>query len=496
MLTKRWFSYACILGAIWLVFGLSLGNERIGDDSALLQMRLDPGNVVDAAQLWQENYWGALDDSGLYRPLALTLLYAERLAFGLTEWPYRAVNLLLYSLCCILCFSFLSQFTGRIAALAAALLFAVHPAHVEVVVTAYGQVEMLASILVLAALAAHVKSVRNDSLFWTAIAAAAYLGALLSKESAVCFPVLAALTRGFWIESVPPAKWRWFARRDALYLGALAIYAAMKISTLDVIGTPDHAATLSGFSLTRKVFTIATNGLGNYVRLSIFPESQSIIYDVFNSPLADACWVLAGILLLLLSARILGTKPVYYAAAWFAATWFIFSNLVVPTGVFVAERCLFLPIFAVCFLFGLYAERAATASSRIFPALLALILILCAAQSTRTAWNWRTEESSLRASIAEHPLSPEARSILALTLLLKHNRSTGDSKEATTLLNAVLERFPGVPEAHRGLGLAAKARGDFSGAIGHLRRAIELRPRDVMFQQDLAECERLAAGPP
>jgi len=491
--TKPWLPFLLILCAVWLPFGASLGNERIGDDRALLQIRLDPGRVAGMAELWRENYWGELDDSGLYRPLSLTLLYSERLLFGLTEWPYRVVNLLLYSLCGILCFSFLCQITGRLAALAAALLFVLHPAHVEVVVTAYGQVEMLAAALVLAALIAHVKSVRDDSLRWTVIAATAFFAAMLSKESAVCFPVLAAFTRGLWLKPELSGGRRWVARRDALYIFALALYAVVKYAALDSIGAPDKAATMSGFSLYRKLFTIGTNGLGNYLRLSLFPESQSMVYDIFSSPLMDALWVFAGLLLLALSARFLGFRPVAFAVAWFAASWFIFSNLIVPTGVFVAERCLFLPVLAVCFLFGLYAERARRPA---FAGALALLLALAAAQSAATAWKWRTEESSLRASIAEHPLSPGARSTLALTLLLKQQRTPAHVEESESLLQAVVQRFPGVPEAHRGLGLAAKARGDYNSAIAHLRRGLELRPRDVMIQQDLAECERLAAGLP
>jgi protein O-mannosyl-transferase len=495
LLTKRWLPILLILACVWIPFGVSLGNQRIGDDHALLEMRLDPSRVPGAAELWQENYWGYLDESGLYRPLSLTMLYAERLAFGLTEWPYRLVNLLLYSFCGILCYLFLLRITDRVPALAGALLFALHPAHVEVVVTAYGQVEMLATAFLLAALIAHVRSAEEDSLRWTAIAATAFFAAILSKESAVCFPVLAALTRGLWM-----TPGHWMAPRDAFYAVVVAAYAAVKFAVIGSIGTPDTAATMVGFSLARKLYVIATNGLGNYARLSLFPESQSMVYDVFPGPMRDAPWVVAGALFLALSARVLGTRAVLFAAAWFAATWFIFSNLVIPTGVFVAERCLFLPVFAVCFLFGLYMERACDTLdvNRRFvrAAGLGLILLLAAAQSARTAWNWRTEESSLRASIAERPTSPTARAMLAINLVVKPARTADELAEADAMLQAVLQQFPGVPEAHRGLGLAAKVRGDFKGAVEHLQRGLQLRPRDVLIQEDLAICERLAAGSP
>ena len=491
MVTNRWLPYLLLLLAVLLPYSLSLNNQPIGDDLPMLRLRLAPGQVASDTQLWQENYWGSLDSSGLYRPLSLTLLYAQRAAFGLdNNAPFRLTSLLLYALCGMACFLFLSQLMGRLAAMAAALLFVLHPAHAEVALTTYGQVEILAALFLFAALYAHTRAARNNELLWTTAAAALFFLALLSKEVAVSFPALAILTRGFFLQPQSPGIRRWLGRFDALYLAPIAAYAFLRFAVLDSLGTPDNASAMAGMSLLRRLYMIATNGLGNYLRLTIFPESQSFLYDYFSSPMADAAWVVAALVLLALAARFLGRPAALFAAGWFAASWFIFSNLVIPTGIFVAERVLFLPVLAVCVLFGLAVEHAVSTRRPALLGLWILVLTLAAIQSGRTAWQWRTEESTYRASIAQRPDSPISRSILAIILIQKPQSTEVDRNEAEALAHFVLQQYPSVPEAHRALGLAAKARGDLQGAASHLTRALELRPRDQLIQADLAALPR------
>jgi hypothetical protein len=209
-------------------------------------------------------------------------------------------------------------------------------------------------------------------------------------------------------------------------------------------------------------------------------------YDVFPSAIADATWLVLAALLLAALYRYLGARPVLFAALWFAATWFIFSNLVVPTGVFVAERCLFLPVLALCVLFGLLTERK--------PAI-ALLLLAAGVQSAITADAWRTEESSLRATVEEHPDSPLGRSALAIRLLTDPPVTPDRQQEAEALLTAVLARYANFPDAHRGLGLLARTRGDLPAATMHFQNALRLRPRDVLVQRELAAIQRITAQP-
>ena len=57
-------------------------NGLLGDDTLLLEARLDESRAPSLSGLFRESYWRDLHDSGLYRPLSLALLSVQRKAFG------------------------------------------------------------------------------------------------------------------------------------------------------------------------------------------------------------------------------------------------------------------------------------------------------------------------------------------------------------------------------------------------------------------------------
>src|SRR3989441_12630315 len=78
------------------------------------------------------------------------------------------------------------RWSGDLAALAAGLLFAVHPVHVEAVANIVGRAELMATLF--ATLAVYA-ALAGDRVWWSAVAFAA---GLLSKENAVVGPGLVA----------------------------------------------------------------------------------------------------------------------------------------------------------------------------------------------------------------------------------------------------------------------------------------------------------------
>jgi hypothetical protein len=132
----------------------ALSNGLIGDDSILLEQRLDSAHAPALLSLVQQDYWGDLHESGTYRPLSLAMLFVERQAFGFDPRPYRAINLLLHAICSVLVLQLLRRLASARAALAGALLFAVHPIHAEAVMTIYGQADLWCAVFFLGALVA------------------------------------------------------------------------------------------------------------------------------------------------------------------------------------------------------------------------------------------------------------------------------------------------------------------------------------------------------
>ncbi len=130
-------------------------------------------------------YWPAALGGGQYRPLAIATFSLDWwLSGGDPRW-FHAVNILWHAAASVLVWFLAAELLAPAAALAAALLFAVHPVHVEAVANVVGRSECMAAAFVLAALLAH----RRGS--WAAPVLFAL--ALFSKESAIVFLALAVL---------------------------------------------------------------------------------------------------------------------------------------------------------------------------------------------------------------------------------------------------------------------------------------------------------------
>jgi hypothetical protein len=110
-----------------------------------------------------ENAWATSGiNEPLYRPLLLVTITLDARAYGDWVAGYHLSNIVLHALVCVLLFGFLRQLlrmhhgptpTDSPAALAVALIFAVHPVYTEVVNSVFNRSEMLVALVGLTGLA-------------------------------------------------------------------------------------------------------------------------------------------------------------------------------------------------------------------------------------------------------------------------------------------------------------------------------------------------------
>jgi protein O-mannosyl-transferase len=168
------------------------------------------------------------------------------------------------------------------------------------------------------------------------------------------------------------------------------------------------------------------------------------------------------------------------------------ANLI-PIGIVVAERCLYLPSLAVCLMAAAVihrlTEKRAWAGAVVVMALSVTAVFL----SARVAVRWRTPLRHWETTAADHPRSPAAHARFALLLLAETARDTpgrDDARlaKADEALNRALALNPRLPEAWHGRGVLAVLRGDCAAAKMHLARALALRPGDPEILQALRAC--------
>lgn len=446
----------------------TLTHQFTFDDGGLVRDNPAVWNASPSAA-WTTPYWPDRPIAGLYRPWITFSYWLNARLLGPAPAGFRAVNLLLHAGVTLLFWLLLRRlFPSRSGpALAAALLFAVHPLHVEAIVSIIGRAELWAAFWGLAAILlalppsaessrAHA-SRRNRPGLRIAAAAVLFLLALWSKESAAGLLLLpAALLLGRRREpsrveaGADPARRHWML---VLAAGVLALLFAFLVRSR-VLG---QVWGLEPPSLADNA--LAHVGTAERV-LSAFGMQWLLIGRLFVPwPLAadhsypqlvpSSGWMLAGGVLSFLGA----------AALWWSwrrrdhellSGWAIIlgggavtANVIVPVGTILAERLAYLPSAGALWLLAVLgsrlhqrlagggAGRASAANARsaagmpspgralrwLVPALaLAWGGLLVGRSITRGAV-WRDDLALFQATVLDSPRSAKAWANLAVARL-------------------------------------------------------------------------------
>ena len=207
----------CLL-LVAVCYANSLPNAFILDDILIVGAN-ERIRHIEPLHLLFQSYWGDLNHAGIYRPLTIFTFSLEYPLWGVWAPGFRLTNLLLHALNGWLVFLLARGLLGSpAAALASGVVYVVHPAQTEAVVSIVGRSELLAAGLFFAAWLAFRKG-------RTWVAALAYLLAALAKESAITFPAVVMLEVGLTQGGLRriAESWRRFAVLAATGLGYLTL---------------------------------------------------------------------------------------------------------------------------------------------------------------------------------------------------------------------------------------------------------------------------------
>ena len=208
---EGWRLYAVVAACAFLIYLGALWNGFALDDRAII---LQNPHVAAASGLWRvfvESYWRPEVGGHLYRPLAIVTYALDALVDG-APW-FHFVNLLWHAAASVAVAALARRLLGVAAGLAAGLVFAAHPVHVEAVANVVGRAELMVGLFSVLAVYA---GLWRQSVAWSTAALA--LG-LLSKENAAAIPAIIACG---WLVGIgrPPR------RKVAAFVAAWAVIGA------------------------------------------------------------------------------------------------------------------------------------------------------------------------------------------------------------------------------------------------------------------------------
>jgi protein O-mannosyl-transferase len=380
-----------VLGLTVLAFLPTLGGGFVADDFVYIaRFREFPWSAWPRlfTHEWSEGIWGqALRE---LRPIAALSFMSDARFFGGEALGYRLTNLGLHLVGTFLLLHLAWYYTrGKtVPTILAALVFAVHPAHVEAVVWVTGRVDLLATTAALLFWATgEYFSAYGRRRYIAAAPVALFLG-IFSKELCMFAPLLLLLR---WLLLDPAAGWTIWRRRIAVLVAGLVIvgiYAACRRAAFgpENLGYnvwTDAPAWHRQASYASWLFPVLP-----FTGLTEWRSSPSIT-------MLHGLWIALAVLVIAGLVVSLRRRAADTAAAWFFGGFWYFATVAPLTAVvYMSPRHLYFPSIGLAFAVGFLALR-----SRIMSVLGAAFVLWCAAGHVAAIQPWRTSANLSRVAL-------------------------------------------------------------------------------------------------
>ena len=407
-----------------------------------------------------EAYWPKIWGGDGYRPLTILAFKVEWAIGHGSPVAFHVVNIALYALVSVFVFFLARRMLPMWAAWIVGALFAVHPVHVEAVANIVGQSELLVAAVLLGAMLLYLRDRQRGLLRVGTLGGivALYAIGLFSKEHAIVLPALLLAAELTIVEDATPLRQRLLSQRW-LYVALGAVAVAFVLIRGAVLS--DHA--FGGFqpfvpftslhiSQRDRILT-AFGVVPQWLRLLYWPAHLSAEYGPPAIDVAQgfALWqvpgmiVLAGIVGVGFSAR--RRQPVIAMGIAFACIVLLpSSNFVLPAGIILAERTLFLPSVGAMIIVGAVAVYSADVARRrqalrsfsmAAGAVCTLVLSAGLVRSVLRDRTWRDNETLFRQSVVDAPRAYRAHFMLGSWAFENHRPSEGERE-----LRRALNLFP------------------------------------------------------
>jgi Flp pilus assembly protein TadD len=433
------------------------------------------------------------------RPLVAYTLALNYALCGLDVRCYHATNILLHLLCACLLFSVLrrslvtaSHPHPRWIALAASLLWVVHPLSTESVTYVVNRTELLVSLFYLLTLYCFQRGVAPDPRprrdRWQTAAILSCAAGMACKEVMVSCPLFVLLYDRLLVGRSLAQILR---SRGLLYAGL-----ALTWGLLAVLSIPNPRAASAGISFEELspwlYLKTQASVLVHYLRLSLWPDP--LVIDYYDWPLArelsdvlPAALVVVA-LLAMTAAALARRRPAALLGAWFFLILAPTSSFVPIVTEIAAERRFYLPLAALLAALVLLGHHLAarmrlkgTRAAWVAAAVVTALAVIYGAVAHRRNQDYRSALAIMRDTVSKRPRNGRAHLNLGIVLAKQ-----GSYERARDSFAEAVRHKPDLADAHFNLAKTRALLGEGEGAIHSYRRAIQLAPEHLLAHSFLA----------
>ncbi len=457
---------------------------------------------------------GYANMSNEYRPMSLvmfatecelsTMFTATKTPF--TPWLHHFANLLVFGGCVAGLFIFLNKLFDRkkmAVAFIAALLFAVHPIHTEVVANIKSRDELLCFFFAFVSLNMFANYMKSAKTMQLLMGTFALFLSFLSKETVITFLAIVPLIFFFFIDDNR-------TRAIRITVGtfiATGLYLAIRARIVADNGNMEFPINFVDNMLVKETISASSRLateiwiLGDYIRLLFVPyplaidrSYKTIDYMTFaNFRVILSLLVYLGLAVFAVMRLIKNKKdPWAFSILFFLATISLFSNIFIMLASTFAERFLFFCSVGSCLAIALAIEKwvirkdnAAFEDIKL-PKVMVVVAILClpfAVETFARNRDWKDSYTLYSADAAKMPNNTRLNYYVASELQKKCGAETDTVKakmyndESFKFLNRSLAIFYDNVDAQAEIGAAFFRAKKYDSAAYHLKYALKINPQ-------------------
>jgi len=443
-------------------------------------------DIRNIPAIFSQSVWGFNSKASVlhyYRPMMHLVYTFNYYLFGLKPWGFHLVNIVMHAGVSVLVFVTASRllrgshFSSVNPYLSppfiAALLFATHPVHTEVVTWAAAVPELSFTFFSLLSLYLYIRSDKG-SINSYVLSLVSYAFALFSKETALTLPIILA-AYDFGLQEGPGRSFKEYLRRYIPYLTVTALYLIMRSYGLRDVAPVTKVVELS-------VYGYVINSLSffaHYLVKLIFPVHLNA-YHMFHpitsvlEPEGLLALSIAVIFMILVTMALKMNRPVFFSLVLVAVplipTFYIIGN----SEVGISERYLYFPSFGFVLLLVIAADKIRINKPEMTVGLgmvLASVIGLYSVGTVSRNTIWKDEYTFFADTVKKSPDSAILHEALSGVLF---NRGETDESIRESLQALTLN--PSYAPAYIDLGAAYNKKGRLDKSAECFLIALQLKP--------------------
>ncbi|RKY33117.1 MAG: hypothetical protein DRP74_01015 [Candidatus Omnitrophota bacterium] len=420
-----------------------------------------------------------------YHPITMLSYWLQYRFFTLNPTGYHAISIILHIINCLLAFWFILLISNSlIAAWVAAILFAIHPAHVESVAWISGQKGLIYSLFFLLALICYIYYLKNNRKVFYYSGLISFFFSLLSKVMAITLPVILFLI-DFHFKRRPNKK-IFFEKLPFIQLALIG-------AIIGFLAQHDGGAIISSslFTFWRRI-SLVSYALLFQLKKIFWPFHLSSQYPFpkaaeLQSPLFNLSPPLVLILVIFLIVSLRYTRKIFFAGFFFLICLLPVIKII-PFGNFIAaDRYSYMSGLGLFYLVGeccrwvnFRLQRQRHFRRFLFNLSIGIGIIFLSVLSWQRCSVWKDSFSLWGDVIRQYPEYPIAYNNRGCAYL-----DAGAYEQAITDFNQAIMITPKYITAYLNRARAFVLKGEFTKARAEYERVLGIDPDNLPAQVNL-----------